>query len=62
MAYRIIKQANGLSCIGLMVIMAMTGCETPGPDETPRLIMEQSDGVSTGQPDPSQPSGPSAPR
>lgn len=64
MAYRIIRQASVLFSMGLIVVMAVTGCETAKPDETPRLIMEQPDEtvVTPGQSEPSGPSGPSAPR
>jgi hypothetical protein len=44
--------------------MAITGCETVGPDETPRLIMEQTDetAVVPGQPEQSAPPGRSSSR
>ena len=46
-----------------MMVMAMTRCETVQPDNTPRLIMEDTDdtAVTPGQPEPSGPSGPEAP-
>ena len=64
MAYRIIRQASVLFSMGLIAVMAVTGCETAKPDETPRLIMEQPDEtvVTPEQSEPSGPSGPSAPR
>ncbi|WP_447987438.1 hypothetical protein [Nitrospira sp. Nam74] len=57
MSYRIMRQASVLPPVGLIIVMAVTGCETAGPDETPRLIMEQSDetAVVPGQPEQSLP-------
>src|SRR5687768_11766444 len=64
MNYRVIRQASVLAYTGLIAVMAVTGCETARPDETPRLIMEQTDDtpVMPTQLEPSGPSGPSAPR
>jgi hypothetical protein len=64
MAYQIIRQVSVLFYMGLIVVTAVTGCETARPDETPRLIMEQTDepAVTPGLSEPSGTSGPSAPR
>lgn len=64
MAYRIMRQASVLPPIGLTIMMAVSGCETAAPDETPRLIMEQSDEttVMPGQQEQSAPSDRSSSR
>ncbi len=64
MAFQTIRQAYVLSlALGIAVVVAVMGCETAKPGETPRLIMEQTDetAVTPGQSEPSRPSGPSGP-
>jgi hypothetical protein len=64
MACQITRQASVLLSMGLIMLMAVMGCETAKPDETPRLIMEPTDemAVTPGQLEPSGPSGLSSPR
>ena len=63
MTYRLIRRANVALSRGLILVMTLTGCETAQPDETPSLIMEQTDdtAVAPGQSAPSESSEPSAP-
>ncbi len=66
MANQTVRHVSVLPLVaGVIMMIAVMGCETAKPGETPRLIMEQTDDTAvpskqSAEPEPFGPSGPPA--